>query len=1758
MPTPAPNTYPFDGSGTAVTNMVEDELHTLTLVNYRDYHFLVPDFAPFFAQGLVVQFQQTPGDPFIDLTEGIDYYPALPFIGASRATGKPVYGAISFNNLSLEGIVKLKRYQTVGGEWTLGLTDLTEITANIIYNPRTTTWEKITNVPCQFPPLDHAWELSDLVGEAELLEELKAIEDAILNKNLDTSWLNHISNFNNPHRVSKAQVGLGKVQNYAPATIAECIAASSSQLYVTPIGLKAYFDSLGLDRSLSFVSLQEVIERISVPKILTFDLFLEYMRLYGGGTGGGGGVVSTLPIVLYPTEQGIYTKNTAFKNNSFSDTTPGSVNKIINLNGIGTHLIPQGSGSVRITGRGAIGGIYVPPFVTKSATFSGTGSGTFTVPAGGSLLSIRGKGAAGVDSTSGGATVFNNTYNTTQNITIPIGVTSVALTGKGSDGAPAVVPYNRPDSGDNNLDYYFTYGNAGFIVGGNTTKGSDRMTAVTQNLRSWTLSPAGVINVPNKGVVYNSKIGYVGLSDTVARISTDGLAWVATVQNTSGWKSLTTFGDYVYAVDDLKKVRKSADGILWTVAYDNVSGDNIELSVMDNNIFIHSFSLNGGAQLSENTTYKSSTDGAVWSNATHVNNSTKYARSKVSTATVTIMGSIGVLNANTMFVNGVSVDPVSFGIKAATIIKANDKFYARALIGQSFKSSVDGLVWVDGSKSSTTGQDTVAIINGQTYTFAGGVGAPAIQRVENITLNGLADTTLAMTLPEATNTLKVTYSYVAPVINVVTPGADATITVNGGLRTFYGSNTTSEPNSRNDEVSINPISSTIVTYNSPVGTELELIYQDYDSNGTWVIKKYYSSKITNPTTGAATLIEDIDGSVVALPIASTGEWMSNKTNVVLEQTTAIPTAYVLQLVASASNSTRRVFEYKYNITGTEVTIKIVSELIIDNSIITTGASGKVVILSKELVYPGSSDNNTVPQIRTDEVTLNPNSETIVTYDCPVGTSIVLNYNEPNSVQPITHADTEWEIATSNTFVNSSIVGGTALGKDGTFSLTQWKPTNPNDYINNTDYFVRVRWVKSDATKSAWSETRSFKFSTGVTFPARDELISKFCKLVDQWGTFADGNGGTYERLIETNVTGCGYIPPLPSSTQTGNVTLQSASIVISNSTIKKGMTSVITCTIVGTITDRQYTVDYYSKPVATSDSSYQIVKSGITFKGGTGSTTIITIPLGYDGVTFGTYNGKIKVTDTTTPTSKVDSNVITATFEQDTGASSTPTPTGTSAQVPVLTISSTHTDIRVGDIEKITINLNNGLPNKTYTVKATADTITVNNVPNKTITFSVDLTITTNSSGIGFVTYEGGNNSSIVPVPSTWTTYARLMSTTPIIKSNEIIRNFIPIFSTNSKVVVGVNSVGNDIGVNENRTISATLTNFYFSTPYEVKWWWTPPGGTRQIYTGNGGTQVVSYVTTNNNGAATADIIITNNGTQNPGAAVFEVTVERLGNVVTTPGGNTPVVINFVKNTSVTLTSNIAYPAPVYVGASETLTVNVANGPLNSTVAVIVRGQYVSGNSSGVNIGQNYDAAINITTNSQGNGTGYITGSNDGVIPTPAIWTRKAIIQSSGVESAISYVKFEPAQATTPTSSTESPFCEISTNAYINSSVPNGSGYITVIGSFNKSKSNLTVRRVTLPYNENQAKIIFCNSSATQSTVEQYGGWLNWRQDMTGSSMNITDTSRASQLIRLALSNSNRQDILNGGISGVQSCVINVDGSFQFIISISDPGSIYA
>jgi hypothetical protein len=226
MPSTTPVTYPFDPTGTLASNLITGEQQILKLPTFENFHFLVPNLAPYFASTLQVSIKLLDGT-VQPLNEGIDYYCTNLFKAASMACEKPIYGSVSFLDLSLSGIVTFN-YQTIGGNWTLNQQQIAQIISNVLQNPRVTYWDQVTEYPALFPPLAHAFDLVDLTGAAELYTALMAIEAAIASKTYDVTLLNQAINTANSANVIANEAIVRADAAYAASNALDPTAAAAT------------------------------------------------------------------------------------------------------------------------------------------------------------------------------------------------------------------------------------------------------------------------------------------------------------------------------------------------------------------------------------------------------------------------------------------------------------------------------------------------------------------------------------------------------------------------------------------------------------------------------------------------------------------------------------------------------------------------------------------------------------------------------------------------------------------------------------------------------------------------------------------------------------------------------------------------------------------------------------------------------------------------------------------------------------------------------------------------------------------------------------------------------------------------------------------------------------------------------------------------------------------------------------------------------------------------------------------------------------------------------------------------------------------------------------------------------------------------------------------------------------------------------------------------------------------------------------------
>ena len=233
--------YPFDPQGTDAECLILNERQTLQAPGRDDFYFIIPKAAPFFVKDLVVRDDDT-GTVY---TEGVDYVVGHWFVEAMTKTGRSIAGSIRFLNRNIGGVVSLT-YQTLGGQWGFNDTAILKELSNKTVNPLTRSWAQIDVIPAAFPPVPHDQEVEDFVGFEEVVSEVSKIADAILLAN-DTGESTHALATNNPHSVTKAQVGLGNIENYPMATLTEGKDGDLSDRLMSPAVTRAAIEEISLE-----------------------------------------------------------------------------------------------------------------------------------------------------------------------------------------------------------------------------------------------------------------------------------------------------------------------------------------------------------------------------------------------------------------------------------------------------------------------------------------------------------------------------------------------------------------------------------------------------------------------------------------------------------------------------------------------------------------------------------------------------------------------------------------------------------------------------------------------------------------------------------------------------------------------------------------------------------------------------------------------------------------------------------------------------------------------------------------------------------------------------------------------------------------------------------------------------------------------------------------------------------------------------------------------------------------------------------------------------------------------------------------------------------------------------------------------------------------------------------------------------------------------------------------------------------------------
>jgi hypothetical protein len=241
--------YPLDLSGTSPTNRIVGERREITTNTERVF---VPKAGPFFTESFVIYNDET-GEPLKPVD---DYLLVQPFAQASLRSGKDVQSAVVLK-MNAPVIVRMD-YHVVGGEYSWNLGALADLITELNLDERAVKWGSIIGRPTMYPAAPHIHDIGDTYGWEYVVWQLERVTNAILvgdeasheelrqqmlylrdqlQANIDAvddKLDEHLNDFENPHRTTKAQVGLGSVDNFPTATTVEAVAGTASNRFMTP------------------------------------------------------------------------------------------------------------------------------------------------------------------------------------------------------------------------------------------------------------------------------------------------------------------------------------------------------------------------------------------------------------------------------------------------------------------------------------------------------------------------------------------------------------------------------------------------------------------------------------------------------------------------------------------------------------------------------------------------------------------------------------------------------------------------------------------------------------------------------------------------------------------------------------------------------------------------------------------------------------------------------------------------------------------------------------------------------------------------------------------------------------------------------------------------------------------------------------------------------------------------------------------------------------------------------------------------------------------------------------------------------------------------------------------------------------------------------------------------------------------------------------------------------------------------------------
>lgn len=271
--------YPFDKTGAASTNTVDNETRS---VDHEFNRAWAPAAGSFYGDSLVM----VNADDGAELKVGKDYVLLYPDTENTAKIGLPIYSIISLTN---KNVINVRyTYQVVGGDISFSIPAIVKMLNDTMQDSSTVKWDNIWGKPVLFQPAPHLHDAStELVGLEYIvlaLEELTRVvnQGDVASHNILYDYINrvldrlkrlekkqqddydehqrqldelvarcidlqnqitankltmdtHIADKNNPHQTTKAQVGLGNVDNFPTASQTQAEGGTDHGTFMTPL-----------------------------------------------------------------------------------------------------------------------------------------------------------------------------------------------------------------------------------------------------------------------------------------------------------------------------------------------------------------------------------------------------------------------------------------------------------------------------------------------------------------------------------------------------------------------------------------------------------------------------------------------------------------------------------------------------------------------------------------------------------------------------------------------------------------------------------------------------------------------------------------------------------------------------------------------------------------------------------------------------------------------------------------------------------------------------------------------------------------------------------------------------------------------------------------------------------------------------------------------------------------------------------------------------------------------------------------------------------------------------------------------------------------------------------------------------------------------------------------------------------------------------------------------------------------------------------